>query len=78
MPRDAAGKAIIADPRNDQTLIILQIHVAMQKFHNRLVDYMRALRVPRAAVFESARRLARWHYQWMVTHDSCPPSWARP
>ena len=41
-------------------------------FHNKLVDYMRALRVPRAAVFESARRLARWHYQWMVTHDFLP------
>ncbi len=72
MPRDAAGKAIIADPRNDQQLIILQMHVAMQMFHNKLVDYMRALRVPRAAVFESARRLARWHYQWMVTHDFLP------
>ena len=32
------GTAIIADPRNDQTEIILQLHVAMQKFHNRLVD----------------------------------------
>jgi hypothetical protein len=70
--RDGAGKAMIADPRNDQTLIILQMHVAMQKFHNKLVDYMRALRVPRAAVFESARRLARWHYQWVVTHDFLP------
>ena len=28
--------------------------------------------MPRAAVFESARRLARWHYQWMVTHDFLP------
>ena len=72
VPRDAAGKAIIADPRNDQTLIILQMHVAMQMFHNKLVDYMRAIRIPRAAVFESARRLARWHYQWMVTHDFLP------
>jgi hypothetical protein len=72
VPRDASGKAIIADPRNDQTLIILQMHVAMQMFHNRLVDYVRSLMVPRAAVFESARRLARWHYQWMVTHDFLP------
>jgi hypothetical protein len=71
VPRDG-NKAIIADPRNDQTLIILQMHVAMQMFHNKLVDYMRKLRVPRAAVFESARRLARWHYQWMVTHDFLP------
>jgi hypothetical protein len=72
VPRDANGKAIIADPRNDQTLIILQLHVAMQTFHNKLVDYMRQLRVPAAAVFESARRMARWHYQWMVIHQFLP------
>jgi hypothetical protein len=73
VPRDAAGKAIIADPRNDQTLIISQMHVALQMFHNKLVDHVRnKLLVPQAAVFESARRLARWHYQWMVTHDFLP------
>jgi hypothetical protein len=72
VPRTATGKAIIADPRNDQTLIVLQLHVALQMFHNKLVDYMRALRVPRASVFESARRMARWHYQWMVTHEFLP------
>ena len=72
LPRDAAGTATLADRRNDQTIIISQMHVAMQMFHNKLVDYMRALRVPRASVFESARRLARWHYQWMVTHDFLP------
>ena len=71
-PLSPAGKAIIADPRNDQTLIILQLHVAMQMFHNKLVDHMRKQLVPRAAVFESARRLARWHYQWMVTHEFLP------
>ena len=26
----------------------------------------------RAAVFESARRMARWHYQWMVIHEFLP------
>ena len=66
------GTAIIADPRNDQTEIILQLHVAMQKFHNRLVDTLRASGTPRSAVFESARRLARWHYQWIVTHEFIP------
>ena len=66
------GTAIIADPRNDQTLIVLQLHIAMQKFHNRLVDVLRMQQVPRSAVFESARRLARWHYQWIVTHQFLP------
>jgi hypothetical protein len=72
VPRNADGTAIIADPRNDQTLIILQLHVALQKFHNRLVDTLRASGTPRAAVFEAARRLARWHYQWIVTHEFIP------
>ena len=68
----ATGKATIADPRNDQTLILLQLHVAFQMFHNKLVDRMRALRVSPAAVFENARRMARWHYQWMVIHEFLP------
>jgi Animal haem peroxidase len=73
VPRNAStGKAIIADPRNDQTEIILQLHVAFQMFHNKLVDQMRKQLVPRSAVFESARRMARWHYQWMVIHEFLP------
>jgi hypothetical protein len=72
VPRNSDGTAIIADPRNDQTLIILQMHVAFQMFHNALVDLMRKNGIPRSAVFESARRLARWHYQWMVTHQFLP------
>ena len=76
VPRDANGKAIIADRRNDQTLILLQLHVALQMFHNKLVDHVRknliSALVPGLSVFESARRLARWHYQWMVTHDFLP------
>ena len=72
VPRNSDGTAIIADPRNDQTLIILQLHVAFQMFHNKLVDLMRSNGIPRSAVFESARRLARWHYQWVVTHQFLP------
>ena len=76
VPRDANGKAIIADPRNDQTLILVQLHVALQLFHNKLVDHVRSGLVstlfPGLSVFEKARRLARWHYQWMVTHDFLP------
>ena len=71
-PDTGEAKAIIADPRNDQTLIILQLHVAFQMFHNKLVDTLRASGTPRSAVFEAARRLARWHYQWIVTHEFIP------
>src|SRR5215217_3196611 len=36
----ADGTAIIGDPRNDENLIILQLHIAFVKFHNALVDHV--------------------------------------
>ena len=58
--------------RNDENLIILQFHKAVAKFHNRIVDYARAQGMRREWVFETARRLTRWHYQWAVIHDFLP------
>ncbi len=72
MPRDTNGRAIIPEPRNDENLIIVQLHKAVAKFHNRIVDYARAQGIRREWVFETARRLTRWHYQWAVTHDFLP------
>jgi Animal haem peroxidase len=72
VPRDGNGRAIIGDPRNDENLIIVQFHKAVVQFHNRLVDYARSIGIRREWVFETARRLARWHYQWAVTHDFVP------
>jgi hypothetical protein len=71
LPRDSDGKAIIGDPRNDENLIITQIHLAFLKFHNALVDHVRKGGA-NGSVFEEARRLCRWHYQWMVVHDFLP------
>jgi Animal haem peroxidase len=73
VPRDDNGRAIIGDPRNDENLIIIQFHKAVIQFHNKLVDYLRAQGMRPEWVFEGARRLARWHYQWAVIHDFLPP-----
>jgi hypothetical protein len=72
MPRDGNGRAIIPEPRNDENLIIVQLHKAVAKFHNAIVDYARAQGIRREWVFETARRLTRWHYQWAVIHDFLP------
>ena len=72
MARDTAGKAIIPDRRNDENLIILQFHKAVAKFHNQVVDYLRSQGLRPEWVFETARRLTRWHYQWAVIHDFLP------
>src|SRR5918992_3216 len=57
--RDRAAR--IGDPRNDENLIVAQLHLAFLKAHNRLVDQGRT--------FEEARRLLRQHYQQIVLHD---------
>ncbi len=72
VPRDGNGRAIIPDPRNDENLIIVQFHKAVIQFHNKLVDYARSKGMREEWVFETARRLARWHYQWAVIHDFLP------
>jgi hypothetical protein len=41
LPRMRDGRAIIADPRNDENLVIAGLQVAMLRFHNRVVDMLR-------------------------------------
>jgi hypothetical protein len=72
LPRDANGHAVIPEHRNDENLIVAQFHKAVIQFHNKIVDHLRAQGVRSEWLFESARRLTRWHYQWAVTHDFLP------
>src|SRR5919112_1149738 len=50
LPRRSDGTAIIPERRNDENLIVVQLHKAVAKFHNRLVDDVRAQGVPPAGV----------------------------
>jgi hypothetical protein len=54
-------EALIGDPRNDENLIVAQMHVAFLRAHNRLVN--------QGEDFQGARRLLRQHYQHIVLHD---------
>ena len=74
-------RAFIADSRNDENLLVAQLHGAHLRFHNKVVDNIEAcpaaygLRGKRqhpAVVFERAQQLTRWHYQWLVLHDYVP------
>ncbi len=46
LPRNSQNVAIIGDPRNDENLIVSQLHLAFIKFHNAAVDWVRSRRVP--------------------------------
>lgn len=61
-----AKRALIGDPRNDENAIVSQLHLAFIKFHNKVVD---ALPGNTPSPFDEARRIVRWHYQWVVVHD---------
>jgi hypothetical protein len=72
LPRDSSGRAIIADPRNDENLIIGGLHAAFLLFHNRVVDRLRSQGVPSSSLFSEARRMVTWHYQWMILREFLP------
>jgi hypothetical protein len=64
--------AIIGDGRNDENLVIAQLHVAFLRFHNAIVDWVKANEPQHntdAKRFRRARQLAQFHYQWLVIHD---------
>ncbi|MEU4235915.1 LysM peptidoglycan-binding domain-containing protein [Actinoplanes sp. NPDC026619] len=53
--------AVIGDPRNDENLIVSQLHVAFLRAHNALVG--------QGLSFADAQRVLRQHYQHVVVHD---------
>ncbi|HWI06269.1 MAG TPA: heme peroxidase family protein [Solirubrobacteraceae bacterium] len=71
LPRNEQGVALIGDPRNDENAIVSQLHLLFVRFHNAVVDHVRHERpaLEGGELFEEARRLVRWHYQWIVAHD---------
>jgi len=71
VPRTSALTAIIGDPRNNENLIVSQLHHAMLRFHNAIVDSLVADGFT-GDIFVEAKREATLHYQWAVLHDFLP------
>ena len=64
LPRDEVGAAYLGDPRNDENLIVAQLHAVFLRLHNKLRD--------EGKTFEQAQQLLRWHYQWLIVNDYLP------
>lgn len=74
LPRNSQNTALIGDPRNDENLIVSQLHLAFLKFHNAIVARVKQeteLTSP-SSIFAEAQRLVRWHYQWIIVHEFLP------
>ncbi|MEU9311175.1 heme peroxidase family protein [Streptomyces sp. NPDC048256] len=76
LPRQGTGslkserrRALIPDPRNDENLVVAQVHAAFIRFHNRVVADLVGKGVSSAVLFQSARETVVKHYQWMLRHD---------
>ena len=74
LPRNSDGIALVADPRQDENLILAQLHVAFLKLHNKIIDQPELLGASPyygnvGSAFEAARRMLTWHYQWVVRYD---------
>jgi hypothetical protein len=87
LPREPNLKAIIGDHRNDENLVVSQLHLAFLKFHNAVIDTIDGPTDPPAGGYEScsysrpnggdtlfhrAVKEVRFHYQWIVLHEFLP------
>jgi Animal haem peroxidase len=59
-------RALIGDKRNDENVIVSQLHSVFLQFHNRLADENPQME------FAEIQRQVRWHYQYIVIHDFLP------
>jgi len=74
LPRSNAGRPILADPRNEENLVLAQLHALLLRFHNRVMDLIdggvaNESRLQGLSKFDQARQLVIWHYQHVVLHD---------
>lgn len=67
LQRNGSEVAIIGDPRNDENVIISQLHRLFAAFHNAVWDGLSDIGANER--FEEAQRIVRWHYQWIVIHE---------
>jgi len=76
LERNRFGLAIIGDKRNDENSIVSQVQLAFIKYHNTVVDVLRASdsdcwNTPND-LFTSARNEVRWAYRRLIVEDFLP------
>jgi hypothetical protein len=59
----------LADVRNNENIIIRQIHAMFLKLHNLAVQELAETNLAPEVTFAKAQERVRWQYQWLVRHD---------
>lgn len=66
LPRADGGKARIGDERNDENLVVAQLHVAFLRTHNEIIKQNPTF------TFDEAKAELQRHYQWLILQDFLP------
>ncbi len=70
LPRTSQGVAIIGDPRNDENIMVSQLHLLFAKFHNKMAALVEAdLTVAADQKMRRTQEAVRWTYQQMIIFD---------
>lgn len=77
LPRTVtSGKtAVISDLRNDENIILSQIHCAFLQLHNRLSEIYntnKSLNIGNEMLFKIVQQEIKWMYQWIILYDFLP------
>ena len=65
LPRDGVGAAYLGDPRNDENLIVAQLHVVFLRMHNKLMATLKDFQ-------KAQQQQLRWTYQYLIVNDFLP------
>lgn len=65
----ADGTPLIADHRNDENLVVSQLHLALVLFHNKAIGRLEGKFATAKECFAAARQLVTLHYHWLILHD---------
>ena len=66
--RSECGKALIPDPRNDENIIIAQLHLIWQKVHNKIIED-NFKEINKTNAIKKTREFLSYIFQEIVIHD---------
>lgn len=71
LPLDYRGFPVLTDERNNENIIVRQIHVMFLKLHNLAIEELRTdyPNLPDRELFANAQERVCWQYQYLVRQD---------
>ncbi len=65
-------RAMIGDGRNDENLLVAQVHLSFLRLHNAVAESLKPVIGDDDLRFDEARRRTTWYYQWLVLNAYLP------